>query len=38
MINILIVEDKPEKQQEINAVLSEVCKGYQNINNVCLEQ
>lgn len=32
MINILIVDDKPEKQQEINAVLKEVCVGYENIN------
>lgn len=32
MINILIVDDKPEKQQEINAVLKEACVGYENIN------
>ena len=32
MINILIVDDKPEKQQEINAVLKEACVGYKNIN------
>lgn len=32
MINILIVEDKPEKQQEINAVLKEACAEYDDIN------
>lgn len=32
MINILIVEDKPEKQQEINGVLKEACAGYEDIN------
>lgn len=32
MINILIVEDKPEKQQEVNAVLKEVCAKYKDIN------
>lgn len=32
MINILIVEDKPEKQQEINAVLKDVCAEYKDIN------
>lgn len=32
MINILIVDDKPEKQQEINTVLKEACVGYENIN------
>lgn len=32
MINILIVDDKPEKQQEINTVLKEACAGYENIN------
>lgn len=32
MINILIVEDKPEKQQEINTVLKEACERFKDIN------
>ncbi len=31
MINILIADDKAEKQQEIKEVLSRVCEGYENI-------
>ena len=31
MINILIADDKAEKQQEIKEVLSRACEGYENI-------
>lgn len=35
MINILIVEDKAEKQQEINQVVNMVCDGYDDIYVGC---